>query len=73
MFYTPDSPQPVQLVINGIGKDHIHGYVSAPKYSQSELAKMTNANTQTGATGATQAPANVTALTPPRQKLPMPN
>jgi hypothetical protein len=73
MFYTPDSPQPVQLVINSVSKNHIHGYVSAPKYSQSELATMTNANTQTGATGATQAPANVTALTPPRQKLPMPN
>ena len=73
MFYTPDSPQPVQLVINSVSKNHIHGYVSAPKYSQSELATMTNANTKAGTTGATQAPTNVTALTPPRQKLPMPN
>lgn len=73
MFYTPDSPQPVQLVINSVSKNHIHGYVSVPKYSQSELATMTNANTQAGATGATQAPTNSTAVPPPRQKLPMPN
>ena len=43
MFYTPDSPQPVEIVINDIGKDHIHGYVSAPKYRQSELASMSSA------------------------------
>lgn len=42
MFSTPDSPQPVQVVINSIGKDHIHGYVSAPKYRQSELASASN-------------------------------
>jgi hypothetical protein len=44
MFYTPDSPQPVEIVINGISKDHIHGYVSAPKYGKSELASMQAAN-----------------------------
>ena len=37
MFYMPDSPQPVEIVINDIGKDHIHGYVSSSKYRQSEL------------------------------------
>jgi hypothetical protein len=73
MFYTPDSPQPVQLVINSVSKNHIHGYVSASKYNRSELATMTNADTQAGATGATQAPTNATAPPPPRQKLPMPN
>jgi cob(I)alamin adenosyltransferase len=40
MFYTPDSPQPAEVVINSISKDHIHGYVSAPKYRQSELASL---------------------------------
>ncbi|HEY2857067.1 MAG TPA: hypothetical protein VGJ21_01460, partial [Terracidiphilus sp.] len=40
MFYTPDSPQPVEVVINDISKDHIRGYISAPKYRQSELASM---------------------------------
>lgn len=33
-----DDPQPVQIVVNKIGKDSIHGYVSAPKYRNSELA-----------------------------------
>src|SRR5579863_1637878 len=38
MFYQPDSGLPIEIVINEISKDHIHGYVSAPKYRQSELA-----------------------------------
>ncbi|HUI85051.1 MAG TPA: hypothetical protein VL240_12550 [Candidatus Binatia bacterium] len=70
MFYTPDSPQPVELVINGISRDHIHGYVSAPRYRQSELASMSNANANgasaTGQTGAAE------AATTSRQKLPSP-
>ncbi len=44
MFYTPDTPQPIELVINSITKDHIRGYVSSPKYRQSELAAMQTAN-----------------------------
>ncbi len=40
MFYEPDSPQPIEIVINDISKDHIHGYVSAPKYRKSELDAM---------------------------------
>ncbi len=69
MFYTPDSPQAVEIVINSVTKDHIHGYVSAPKYRQSELASMANAN----ANSATSAQATNTANTPPqRQKLPPP-
>jgi hypothetical protein len=74
MFSTPDSPQPLELVINNITKDHIHGYVSAPKYRQSELASMSSANSNgtaaangaaaTGATSANPAPA--------RQQLPAP-
>jgi hypothetical protein len=47
MFYTPDSPKPVEVVINSITKNHIHGYVSAPKYKTSELNAM--ANGQSGA------------------------
>jgi len=46
-FHTPDSPRPVGLVIDSIGKDHIHGYVSKPKYSGLELASMSNANIST--------------------------
>ena len=32
-----DRPQPVQLVVNQIGKDQIRGYISEPKYKKSEL------------------------------------
>lgn len=38
IFYAADSEAPVEIVINSISKDHIHGYVSAPKYRRSELA-----------------------------------
>lgn len=33
-----DDSQPVQIVVNKIAKDSIHGYVSAPKYRNSELS-----------------------------------
>jgi hypothetical protein len=68
MFYTPDAPQPLELVINNITKDHIHGYVSAAKYRQSELASMSNAN----ANGSTAGDAAASNPTPVRQKLPAP-
>jgi len=73
MFYTPDTPQPMELVINSITKDHIHGYVSAPKYRQSELASMANGNTNSNAaTAGTPASNNEATATPVRQKLPAP-
>ncbi len=68
MFYTPDTPQPMEMVINSITKDHIHGYVSAPKYRQSELATMSNAN----ANGDASTTSASTSATPVRQKLPAP-
>src|SRR5438309_6831321 len=37
MFYPNDEQRPLELVINRISKDHIHGYISAPKYRNSEL------------------------------------
>jgi hypothetical protein len=71
MFYTPDSPQPVEVVINDISKDHIHGYVSAPKYRQSELASMSSA-TENATPGANQGQANPDQQPAPRKKLPLP-
>ena len=67
MFYTPDSPQAVEIVINEVSKDHIHGYVSAPKYRKSELAAMAApADTGVSATGdSTDQPAQL-------KKLPLP-
>lgn len=38
MFYPADYKSPVELVINQIDKDGARGYVSTPKYRQSELA-----------------------------------
>jgi transcriptional regulator with PAS, ATPase and Fis domain len=45
VFYAADSEAPVEIVINSVTKDHIHGYVSAPKYRRSELASSTQADT----------------------------
>lgn len=36
-FYPGEDQQSVELVINSIRKNHIHGYLSMPKYSSKEL------------------------------------
>lgn len=74
MFYEPDSPQPVEIVINDISKDHIHGYVSASKYRQSELASNNTSNTGTDAGIVTpgSSPNGSSAQPAPRQRLPLP-
>jgi len=56
VFYAAEGGRPVELVINSISKNHIHGYVSEPKYSRSELAAM-NAATTTSADASTNPPA----------------
>jgi len=35
--------QPVQIVVNKISRNAVHGYISAPKYRESELASSTGA------------------------------
>jgi len=68
MYYQPEMQQPVEIVINQIDKDHIHGYVSAPKYKPSELAA-SSAGPNPQSTG--DQPSD--SSTPPaRQKLPAP-
>ena len=48
-----DDPQPLEIVVNKIDKDHIHGYVSSSKYTQAQLTPAAaSANT-----GASQTPA----------------
>ncbi len=32
VFYTDESGQPLEIVINSISRHHMHGYVSSPKY-----------------------------------------
>jgi uncharacterized coiled-coil protein SlyX len=69
MFYQPDSPQPVEVVINDISKNHIHGYVSAPKYRNSELA----AGSDSGSNASPDEASNSGDQPPARKKLPKPN
>ena len=72
MFYMPDNQQAVELVINSITKDHIHGYISSPKYRQSELAAMQSANAAAAATTASAGTTAANSAPPARQKLPTP-
>jgi len=44
VFYPSEERQPVELVINGITKNHIRGYLSSAKYKTSELAAGATAN-----------------------------
>src|SRR5690349_2964976 len=37
-LHAESSGQPVQIVVNKIGRNEVHGYISAPKYKESELA-----------------------------------
>jgi len=46
-IHTENESQPVQIVVNRIEKNLIHGYVSAPKYKPSELATSGAAGTLT--------------------------
>lgn len=52
--------QPIQIVVNRIDKDAVHGYVSAPKYKPSELAatggaSVTPVSAKTAGAGSTNA------------------
>ena len=66
VFYAAEGGRPVELVINKVTKDHVHGYVSEPKYRQSELA--TTSGSQDGANSTTTA----SAAPAQRQKLELP-
>ncbi|HEX4008266.1 MAG TPA: hypothetical protein VHX60_18975 [Acidobacteriaceae bacterium] len=70
MFYQSDTEQPIQVVINQISRDHIHGYVSAPTYRKSELASMASTSTDAGA--GTDATASAATQAAPRRKLTVP-
>ncbi len=64
VFYAADNQQPVELVINSINKNHIHGYVSEPKYKSSEL--------QTASSADGSASGDETQATSQRQRLELP-
>jgi hypothetical protein len=63
IFYPTDERQPVELVINSITKNHIHGYISAAKYRNSELTAGSSTNSQSGSN------AQETAAAKPRNRL----
>jgi len=58
-IHTESGGQPVQIVVNKIGKNNAHGYISAPKYKESELAS-------TGAGAPTLTPVSATTPDPNR-------
>lgn len=63
-FYPEGYPQPVELVINRIGKDEIHGYVSEPKYRAPVKAASTSPVTTDAAAPASPTTAAVTTTGP---------
>jgi hypothetical protein len=69
VFYAGDSGQPVELVLNSVTKNHVHGYISEPKYKQADLTAMQqNATSGTAAQG----DAAAQAAPPLRKRLPSP-
>ncbi len=52
VFYTEENGRPIQLVINSISKNHMHGYVSAPKYTGSRMSAANGATTPSSVTAA---------------------
>ena len=66
VFYTPESQLAVELVINSISKNHIHGYVSQPKYKASDLQASAGAASQSTVTDPQAKPS------PERQRLELP-
>jgi hypothetical protein len=56
-FYPADYGSPLEIVIYKIDKNQARGYVSAPKYRQSELAAQQSSSTATSPQPAASAPA----------------
>ena len=74
MFYSADSKRPIEIVVNAISKNHIHGYVSEPKYKGSDLEATANSPVTGVAAGANGSPADPNAKpSPARQRLDPPN
>jgi uncharacterized coiled-coil protein SlyX len=63
-IHTENDSQPVQIVVNRIDKDFVHGYISAPKYKPSELAAVGSASVTPVST---KSPANTPNPQEPQQ------
>jgi len=67
-IHTENDSQPVQVVVNRVDKNLVHGYVSAPKYKPSELAAAGGEATVTPVAAHAQAPdQNPQNSNPPQQ------
>jgi hypothetical protein len=53
-------PQPLEIVVNKITRNHIHGYISAPRYSSAELASTAARLQPVSATSSTASASNGT-------------
>jgi len=62
-IHTETDSQPVQVIVNRIDKDTVHGYISAPKYKPSELAAGSASVTPVS----TKSPANAPVPSQPQQ------
>src|SRR5579859_7700836 len=71
VFYAADSKVPVEVVINSISKNHIHGYVSEPKYKGADLEAMAKSSANNAATNNSADP-NAKPSPVVRQRLDMP-
>jgi len=63
-IHTENDSQPVQIIVNRIDKDTVHGYISAPKYKPSELAAAGSASVTPVST---KSPSNAPVPSQPQQ------
>jgi transcriptional regulator with PAS, ATPase and Fis domain len=68
-FYPADSKTPAELVINKISKDHIHGYVSEPKYKGAEVEAKATPSTNIESGNGNDSQAATAKPSPGRQRL----
>jgi hypothetical protein len=68
-FYPGDSKTPAELVINKISKDHIHGYVSEPKYKSTEVEAKVTTSTNSESGNANDSQPAIAKPSPARQRL----
>jgi hypothetical protein len=71
-FYSAESKQPAELVINSITKNHIHGYVDESKYKSADLEAVANSADNGGTAGNTGGNTAGTPPAQPRQRLEAP-
>ena len=73
MFYNADNGRPVELVINSVAKNHIHGYVSEPKYKSADLDAMTNSGANGNAAANNNSGDSSSKPSAARERLPRPD